>query len=259
MKVKKLLLLAAAGLVMLTATGCQKQRTESTLTKSQVIKKAAKPFKSGQLNQYLTLSNGTQSQKLTQATVFGGQNAIFHTSNQLTNGDKQQTIDSWLTSNQFYINGRNTWYHADSQELLGYTYADMSDTIFNNQLLLDPSASLTKAYKLKHKGSLYTLTATVTDKQTIKDEASAIMGTIGQTAAQTKLFNRLTKAATFQKMTVTTNVQNGKLAGAKISLTGKIGHSMTLNLRQVYGNLGQHEFLKLPQATSDAKALPKEK
>lgn len=73
MKFKKLIV-GITVLAALVVTGCSKQqkKAQPILTKTQVINKSQKSFKSGQVKQSLTLGTDTSAQVITADTGFGG-------------------------------------------------------------------------------------------------------------------------------------------------------------------------------------------
>lgn len=99
MKLKKFwfLPILLLGLVLTACSNNQKENTAS-LTKSQVIKKSQKAFKSGQVIQSLRLGDATSAQTVTANTTFGGDDStVFHINNQTTAKGKRKILKNGLT------------------------------------------------------------------------------------------------------------------------------------------------------------------
>lgn len=262
MKLKKLwfLPILMLGLIL---TACSNQKTKKAapvLTKSQVIKKAQKTFKSGQVIQSVRLGTDTSTQTVIANTTFGGDNStVFHINNSTTNKGKTQSSEEWVNMNNVFINGGSTWYRSNLDSLSGHNYAELVSSIMNNQVIFNPSSSLTKAYKMTRKGQTYTLNAKVTDKKTMQDASDQIISTIGQTPAQEAVFRRILKYGKLQNMTVKMVVKKQKLYSCNIFINLKLGKYMTARFGQSYGNFGSHDFLKVPTIALNAKELPKQK
>lgn len=259
-KFKKVGFLLLATLA-LGLTGCSKSNTKKAdpvLTKSEVIKKAQKPYKSGQVVQSVRLSTDTSSQTVIANTIFGGDNStVFHINNQTTSQGKTRNSEEWINMNNVFLNGGHTWYRANLDTLSGHTYAELLSAIMDNDVINKPSSTLIKAYKMTRDGKTYTLKATVTDKKTMKNALDPIVATLGQTAEQEKLFRRMQKYGTYQNMTVKLVVKNNKLFNCNIFINMKLGKLNKARFGQSFGNFGSHDFLKVPDTALNAKALPK--
>lgn len=249
-------------LLALVLTGCNKQTAKKTpvLTKSQVIKKSQTPFKSGQVIQSVRLATDTSSQTVIANTTFGGdKSTVYHINNQTTNKGKTSSSEEWINMNNVFINGGGTWYKAELNKLSGHSYAELAQTVMNNEMIFDPDSALTKAYKMKRKGQTYTLNATIKDKDVMEDAAEQIADTIGQTDQQEAVFKRILKYGKFKNMTVKMVVKNKKLYGFNLFVNMKVGKYMTAHFGQSYGNFGAHDFMKVPTEALNAKPLPMEK
>lgn len=262
MKFKKLLL--SVGVVAaLISGGCSKQKkqAEPILTKTQVIKKAQKTFKSGRAKQVVNLRTDTSSQVVASNFTFGGDPTVFHLNYQTENNQSKKnshSMDEWISNTgNLYINGQSTWYKAEVAKTTGHTYADLLDAILNNEMLMDPPSKLINAYQMKRSGRTYTLTAKITDKEVMKAAVAPIFQTNTQSQQQQKIYNKLAKAGKFQDMTVKLVVKGNKLATFKYNVNLKIGKLMRLSAGQSYANIGSRDFLKLPSNALDAKPLPK--
>ena len=262
MKLKKLWFLPIL-LMGLMLTGCSNNKEKKAapiLTKSQVIKKSQKAFKSGQVIQSIKLSTDTSSQTVIANTSFGGNNGtIFHINNQTTNKGKTQSSEEWINMNNVFIKGGGKWYRADLDTLSGHTYAELVDAIMNNKIISDPSSTLTKAYKMSRKGQTYTLTAKINDKKIMKDACQPIANTVGQSKNQEEIFKRILQYGKYQNMTVKMIVKDNKLVNCNIFTDLKVGKYMTARFGQSYGNFGSHDFMKVPDNALNAKELPTKK
>lgn len=258
MKFKKIFL-ALLLMFGLALAGCSKQAANKpapVLTKSQVLKKSQKPFKSGQVIQSVRLATDTANQTVIANTIFGGdKSTIFHITNQTTAKGKTRSSEEWINMNNVFLHGDN-WYKAELDQLSGHSYAELMAAIVNNPVISDPDSSLIKAYKMSRKGQTYTLNAKVTDKNVMADAAEQIAGTVGQTADQEAVFRRILKYGKFQDMTVKLVVKEQKLYSCNIFINLKLGKQMTAHFGQSYGNFGSHDFLKVPETALDAKPLP---
>lgn len=161
--------------------------------------------------------------------------------------------------NNVFINGGKSWYRSTLDKLSGHSYAELMEAVVNNSVIFDPSDSLIKAYKMKQKDQTYTLTANLKDQKTMKEAASQIAGTLGQSSAQEAIFRRLLKYGKYQNMTVKMIVKNQKLYSCNIFINLKVGKSMTARFGQSYGNFGSQDFLKVPSNALNAKQLPTNK
>lgn len=262
MKLKKIWFLPLI-LLALVLTGCSNQAAKKktpVLTKTQVIKKSQKAFKSGQVIQSVRLATDTSSQIVTANTTFGGdKTTVYHINNQTTSKGKTSTSEEWVNMNNVFINGSGTWYKANLEELSGHSYADLAETVMNNELIFDPDSKLVKAYKMKRNGQTYTLNAKITDKDIMEDACEEVADTIGQTSQQEAVFKRILKYGKFQNMTVKMVVKKQKLYSFNVFVNMKLGKYMTARFGQSYGNFGSHDFLKLPNEAFDAKQLPMQK
>lgn len=259
MKFKKLFL-GLTVVAALIAGGCQQKKKaapEPVLTKSQVIKKSQKSFKSGQVVQSIRLSTDTATQLVVANTNFGGNSTVFHITNQTTSKGKTQSSEEWVNMNNVYLNGSSAWYKANLDTLSGHSYAELVDAIMNNDVIFRPDAALVKAYKMKRNKNTYTLTANVKDPKMMSNAADNIVGTVGQSAAQEKVFRRIQKYGKYKNMTVKMVVKNKKLASCNIFVNMKLGKYMKVRMGQSYGNFGSHDFLTVPQKALGAKPLPK--
>lgn len=132
-KLKKAFIgISLATLFLLGGCSQQKKNTaDPVLTKSQVVQKAKKSFRSGQVIQSVTLGTDTSSQVALASTTFGGESTVYHITNQTTSKGKTRSSEEWVNLNNVYINGRDTWYKADLEKLTGHSYADLTDAIMN--------------------------------------------------------------------------------------------------------------------------------
>lgn len=260
MKIRKLWLLPIL-LLGLVLAGCSNKsntkKSATALTKTQVVQKAKKSFKSGQVIQSVRLATDTSTQLVTANTIFSGNNGtIFHITNQTTSKGKTQSTEEWVNMNNVFINGSSTWYKAKLDSLSGHSYAELVNAIMDNKLILDPSSKLVKAYKMTRKGQTYTLTANLTDKTLMKNASEPIIATVGQTSAQESVFRRILNYGKLKNMTVKMVVKNNKLSTFTVFVNLKLGKYMTARFGQSYGNFGSQDFLKVPTSVLNAKALP---
>ncbi|MDF7668763.1 hypothetical protein [Lactobacillus sp. ESL0703] len=259
MKFKKIIIglsLAAA----LIVGGCSKKQktSEPILTKTQVINASQKTFKSGQVKQNVTLGNDTSKQVVVTNAVFGGKPTIFHINYQTQVKGKNQTSEQWADNmNHLYFNGQSSWYKANLATTTGHSYADLVDAVFNNEMLMDPPAALTKSYKMTRSGNTYKLTATITDPKVMQKAVAPVFTTDTQSPKQLKAYQKLEKAGKFQDMTVKLVVKNGKLYSFNYLVNINLDKVMKLSVSQSYGNMGKQDFLKLPSNALGAKPLPK--
>lgn len=259
-KLKKAFIgISLATLFLLGGCSQQKKNTaDPVLTKSQVVQKAKKSFRSGQVIQSVTLGTDTSSQVALASTTFGGESTVYHITNQTTSKGKTRSSEEWVNLNNVYINGRDTWYKADLEKLTGHSYADLTDAIMNNRLIHNPSDTLVNAYKMKRnkKEKTYTLTANIQDKDLMKKAAAPIFNTVAQSSNQAEVFKQIQKYGKYKNMTVKTVVRDNKLAGFNVFINMKLGKMMTVKVGQSYGNFGSHDFLKVPTSATNAKPLP---
>lgn len=259
MNFKKGLILLTAGLMLFGLTACHQQPAKKAapiLTKSEVIKKGESSYKSGQVIQSLRLSTDTSTQTVLANTVFGGNPLVFHLENQTTSKGKSGSTEEWINMSHVFLHGKNGWFRASLPKLSGHSYAELADMATNNQLLQNPSPALIKAYKMKRKGQTYTLTATSKNKKLMKQAIAPVIATIGQSAAQEKVFRRIQKYGTYQKVQVKLVVQNKKLVGFNVFTNLKLGKLMTARIGQSFGNFGSHDFLKIPTSALNNRPLP---
>ncbi|WEV70748.1 hypothetical protein OZY43_07380 [Lactobacillus sp. ESL0785] len=259
MKFKKIIL-GLSLVAALIAGGCSKQKKQSQpiLTKTQVVQKAEKSFKSGQAKQIVTLGTDTAKQNVMTTATFGGNPTVFHLNYQTEAKGKTQNSEQWAdNSGRLYLNGQSSWYQVDIEKLTGHTYADLLDSFMNNKMLMDPPAALTKAYKMSRNGNTYTLTATIDDKKVMQEAVDPVFTTNTQSDQQLKVYHKLEKASKFQNMKVKLVVKNGKMSSFRYLVNMQIGKLMKLNVGQSYGNMGSQDFLKLPSSALNAKPLPK--
>ena len=259
-KLKKAFIgISLATLFLLGGCSQQKKNTaDPVLTKSQVVQKAKKSFRSGQVIQSVTLGTDTSSQVALASTTFGGESTVYHITNQTTSKGKPRSSEEWVNLNNVYINGRDTWYKADLEKLTGHSYADLTDAIMNNRLIHNPSDTLVNAYKMKRnkKEKTYTLTANIKDKDLMKKAAAPVFNTVAQSSNQAKVFKQIQKYGKYKNMTVKTVVRDNKLAGFNVFVNMKLGKMMTVKVGQSYGNFGNHDFLRVPTSATNAKPLP---
>lgn len=250
-------------MAMLALTACSNQakpKNDKPLTKSEVISKSQKPFKSGQVIQSVSLSTDTSNQTVIANTTFGGNNGtVFHINNQTTSQGKTSSSEEWINLNNVFINGSSTWYKSDLDKMSGHTYSQLLDNIMNNKIINNPGKVLTKSYKLTRKKDTYTLSADIKDKKAMQKALDPIVTTVGQTDNQQAIFKRLAKYGKYQNMTVKLVVKNKKLFRANIFVNLKIGKLMTAKFGQSFGNFGNNDFLKVPDAALNAKPLPEAK
>ena len=258
MKLKKLWFVPVIALgLVLTACGNQKKQAEPVLNKDQVIKKTQQTFKSGQVIQSVTLKTDTSSQSVIANTTFGGQNStVFHVKNTSSSSGKTRSSEEWVSPSQVYLNGSSVWYYTDLEKLSGHSYADLLSSILNNKIIFQPNSSLTKSYKMTRDGQTYTLKTTSTDSEMMKTAASQVLNTVGESSNQKELFGRMLKYGKFTDMTVKMVVKNKKLYSCNIFVNMKLGKQMTAKIGQSYGNIGNQDFLKLPDEVLNAKPLP---
>lgn len=261
MKFKKLLL--SLGVVAaLISGGCsnQKKQAEPVLTKTQVIKKAQRSFKSGQAKQLVNLKSDTSRQVVASTYTFGGNPTIFHVNYQTENKNKTRSSDQWVSNTgTLYINGQSTWYKTKLEPVTGHSYADLLEAILNNEMLMNPPKALTNAYKMTRKGNTYTLKATIKDKKIMKHAVKPIFATNTQSLEQKKIYKQLSNVAKYQNMSVKLVVKNNKLYLFNYSVNMKIDKLMTFNVSQSYGNMGSQDFLKLPNNALNAEPLQRNK
>ena len=259
-KLKKAFIgISLATLFLLGGCSQQKKNTaDPVLTKSQVVQKAKKSFRSGQVIQSVTLGTDTSSQVALASTTFGGESTVYHITNQTTSKGKTRSSEEWVNLNNVYINGRDTWYKADLEKLTGHSYADLTDAIMNNRLIHNPSDTLVNAYKMKRnkKEKTYILTANIKDKDLMKKAAAPVFNTVAQSSNQAKVFKQIQKYGKYKNMTVKTVVRDNKLAGFNVFVNMKLGKMMTVKVGQSYGNFGNHDFLRVPTSATNAKPLP---
>lgn len=257
MKLKKVLACLSLAAVFLLAGCSQKQnKSNPVLSKSQVVQKMKKGFKSGQVIQSVTLKTDTSTQAVIANTIFGGETTVYHITNQTSSQGKTRSSEEWVNGNNVYLNGQSTWYKANLAQLSGHSYADLTDAIMNNHLITNPSAQLIKAYQLKRNKQTYTLTATIKDQALMKKAAAPIFDTTAQTSQQAKVFKKIKKLGKYQSMTVKAIVKNNKLSSFNVFVNLKLGKTMTARVGQSYGNFGSHDFLKVPDSATNAKDLP---
>lgn len=255
MKIKSafVILTAAVGLFM---TGCQ-QQSQPQLNKSQVVKKAQKPFKSGQVKSQMTMDSGAMKESITSTTVFGGKNTVFHTRSHIKMDDSTTGFNSWLAPSGFYLIGKKGWFKTDSEKAMGYNYSDVQYSIVNNPLIQDPNPALVKAYKMQYnpKKKTYTLTANIKDKKILAQVTKNIMGIMSQSRKQSQNFDTWQDMASFKDMKVKAIVANNKLSSFRVVLDVLLNKQAKLHLDQTYSNFGDYEFLQLPAEAGKAKTL----
>lgn len=259
MKLKKLFIYISLALTaMLVLAGCsQKQKKAApVLNKTQVVQKMQKGFKSGQVIQSITLATDTSTQAAIANTTFGGETTVYHITNQTSSKGKTRSSEEWVNPSHVYINGQSTWYKANLEQLSGHTYADLTQAIMNNDLIMNPSSKLVKAYKMKRNKQTYTLTATIKDQALMKKAAAPIFNTVPQSNQQAKVFKQIKTLGKYQSMNVKAVVKDNKLAGFNVFIKLKLGNTMTAKVGQSYGNFGSHDFLKVPDSATNAKDLP---
>lgn len=260
MKFKKLLF--GIGIIaVLLSSGCakQKKQTEPVLTKTQVIEKSQKSFKSGQAKQIVNLKTDTSSQIVGSTFTFGGNPTVFHVNYQTQNKNKTRNMEEWVSNTgAIYLNGQSTWYKDQVTSLTGHSYADMLDSIMNNKMLMDPPKSLIDSYKMTRKGNTYTLKATIKDKKILNAAAEPVFLTNTQGPQQLNIYRKLAKAGKFTNMQVKLVLKNKKLDTFNYQVNLKLGKFIFLSAGQSYGNIGSHDFLKIPNNVLNAKPLPKQ-
>ncbi|WP_308557465.1 hypothetical protein [uncultured Lactobacillus sp.] len=258
MKLKKIFIGISLATLFLLGGCSQQKKADPVLTKDQVVQKAKKDFRSGQVIQSVTLSTDTSSQVAASSTTFGGESTVYHITNQTTSKGKASSNEEWVNLNNVYLHGRDTWYRADLEKLTGHSYADLTDAIMNNHLIHNPSSTLVKAYKMKYnkKEKTYTLTAKLTDQALMKKATAPIFNTTAQSTGQAKVFKQISKLAKYKSMTVKAIVKDKKLANFNVFVNMTLGKTMTVKVGQSYGNFGSHDFLKVPASATNAKELP---
>ena len=94
-KLKKAFIgISLATLFLLGGCSQQKKNTaDPVLTKSQVVQKAKKSFRSGQVIQSVTLGTDTSSQVALASTTFGGESTVYHITNQTTSKGKTRSSE----------------------------------------------------------------------------------------------------------------------------------------------------------------------
>ena len=260
MKFKKVLL-SIGVVIALVSSGCSKQKKQAdpVLTKTQVIQKSQKSFKSGEAKQIVNLKTDTSSQIVASNYSFGGDPTVFHVNYQTEAKGKTHNMDEWISNTgNLYINGQSTWYKTEIEKMSGHSYADVLDAVLNNEMLMNPPKGLTDAYKMKRSGKTYTLTAKITDKKIMKAAVAPIFTTNTQSPQQQKIYQKLAKVGKFEDMTVKLVVKGTKLSTFSYTVNLKIGKMMKMSAGQSYSNLGRHDFLKVPNNALDGKPLPKE-
>lgn len=259
MKVKKVLIyFLMMAIAVFSLTGCSQKTKKASpvLNKNQVVQKMKSGFKSGQVIQSVTLATDTSSQAAIANTIFGGNATVYHITNQTSSKGKTHSSEEWVDANHVYINGQSTWYKANLEQLSGHNYADLTDAVMNNRLIMDPSDKLVKSYKMKRKQQTYTLTATVKDQALMKKAAAPIFNTVPQSSQQAKVFKQIQTLGKYQSMSVKAVVKDHKLSGFNVFIKIKLGNTMTVKVGQSYGNFGRHDFLKVPTSAVNAKDLP---
>lgn len=261
MKFKKALIAALSATLLLTLAGCQQKKKVATpvLSKNEVIKKAQKPYKSGQVIQSIRLSTDTSTQTVLANTLFGGNPTVFHINNQTSSHGKSQSSEEWINMNNVYLHGQSSWYHAKLDKLSGHTYAELMEAATNNKLLNNPSDTLVKAYKMKRNKNVYTLTASLKDKKLMKAAVEPVISTVGQSAQQEQVFRRIQKYGKYQNIKVKLIVKNKKLFAFNVFVNMKLGKYMKAHIGQSFGNFGSRDFLKVPNEALNSKPLPTEK
>lgn len=261
LKFKKLFL-ALATMTALFTGGCSQTQKQAkpVLTKNAAIKKSQQTFKSGQAKQLIDLKTDTASQVITSSYTFGGNPTVFHLNYQTQTKNKNNNIEEWISNtNKTYINGQSNWYYSDLKQMSGHSYTDLLEAIMNNNLLLNPPQKLVDAYKMKHSGNTYTLTATITDPKIMRDAAEPILLTNTQSQQQYPTYRKLIKAGKYQKMTVKLIVKNQKFATFNYQINAQIGKMFQMHIGQSYANMRNQDFLKIPNNVLTAKPLPKQK
>ena len=261
-KLKKTFIgISLAALFLLGGCSQQKKTTaKPVLTKTQVVQKAKKSFRSGQVIQSVTLGTDTSSQVALANTTFGGESTVYHITNQTTSKGKTSSTEEWVNLNNVYINGQDTWYKADLEKLTGHNYADLTDAIMNNHMITNPSDKLVSAYKMKKSKEdgvyTYTLTAKSTDQALMKEAAAPIFDTTAQSTNQAKVFSQIKKLGKYQSMNVKAVIKGNKLSTFNVFVNMKLGKLMHVKVGQSYGNFGSHDFLRVPDSATNAKDLP---
>lgn len=259
MKSKKIFALLTTGFMLLTLSACHQQPAKKAaplLTKTEVINKAQRSYKSGQVIQSLRLATDTSSQTVVANTIFGGSPLVFHLVNQTTSKGKTSSSEEWVNASHVFLHGKSGWFRANLTQLSGHSYAELADMATNNQLLQNPSAALRKAYHLKRKGQTYTLTATSKNQRLMKQAVSPVIATIGQSSAQEKVFRRIQKYGQYQQVQVKLVMQKKKLVMFNVFVTMKLGKLMKARIGQSFGNFGSHDFLKVPTSALNNQPLP---
>lgn len=245
--------------VCLLLSGCQ-QPKEKVYSKSQIVKKAAKSHKSGEVIQSLKLSTDTSSQQVIATSYYGGTPQIFHVSTRLVNNNQTKSTNAWISStNTIYLQGSQKWYKANATTVTGHNYAELQGALTANSLLTAPSKKLIKSYHLKRDGNKYTLKATIKDPELLKAAASPIVTTISIGQKQAQSIKQMMKRAKYQNMKVKLVYQNNKLVTFNYFVYLKIGKTYSLRLGQSHGNFNTHNFLKLPTEASSADSLQTKK
>lgn len=260
MKFRKAIIGFSLTAVLLLGGCSQPKKAKSTpiLNKTQVVQKAKKNFKSGQVIQSITLATDTSNQVAIANTTFGGNSPVYHITNQTTtsNSNKSASTEEWINSDNVYIVGPDAWYKANLQKLTGHSYTELTDAIMNNHFITNPSDKLVKAYKMKRDKRVYTLSAKITDKDLMKKAASPVFNTVAQSINQARTFKQIQKYGKYKDMTVKAVVKNNHLSTFNIFVNMKLGKLMTVRIGQSYGNFGSHDFLRIPDSATNAKPLP---
>lgn len=258
MKFKKALMGLLSAILLITLAGCShpQKKKAAPLTKTEVIQKAQKTYKSGQVIQSIRLGTDTSTQTVIANTMFGGNPTVFHISNQTSSQGKTSSSEEWINMNHVYLHGQKCWYHAKLDQLSGHTYAELLEAATDNKLLNDPNSTLVKAYKMKKNKQTYTLTANLKKQKLMKQAVDPVVATVGQSAAQEKVFRRIQKYGKYQSMSVKLIVQNKKLAGFNVFVNLKLGKYMKARIGQSFGNFGSHDFLKVPNEALNSQPLP---
>lgn len=260
MQVKKIML----GLTLFAAFlagGCSQQKRQSkpALSKTQVIERAKKNYKSGQVIQSVRMQTDTATQVVAANTIYGGTPTVFHLNNQISSNGKNQNSEEWVNENDLYLNGRSGWYKANLQTISGHDYAELEDAAMNNQFRSNPDAVVTKAYRMHRKGQTYTLKATLTNHHLMEEALTPIVNTVSQSTSQEAVFKRMQKYGKLQKMQLKIVLNRKQLLVFNVFVTLRLGKLMHVRFGQSYGNFGSHDFLRVPTTALNAKPLPKVK